>query len=502
MEVEELSSIQEACGTVGEALCTLSSPVLSLISWGLSSIREGTRNEQGSLADRAISLFSGALAWTVATPFLWLLPVHSIGHRLKWAGSREVSFRAAAETSVGETGRLKIFSLNAALGNGVMEAFNFSGTPVGLGKLRERSERIVEVIEREGVDLVALQEVFSPDEGEFLAQRLSELGYDVVYNAGSAMHGWVGYNSGLISAVKRTDQFQMKGAEFRSFRGRHSVDWFAAKGALMVEIVDSAGQTALFTNTHLQSDGPRQLRVRDRQVDQLKEWAKESEREILIGDMNCFLNSVDGGFAQGDAWIRGGRLANYQERYVSNAPEGIPYWGAAVCGSGVKANHLGDRNFVEFVRSWRPNGESGVDGVRASFLKRHRITSPCNDWKELLRGRDREEWISEYALLRYPFGGEWKELLAEAESLSDEELLARMARGLDELFGKGDLPSSRLEEVHRVSALRTELIEKVVNRKRMDRMFTRGFADASYRVADEYFDLSDHRALLGHVVFG
>lgn len=505
----------------GHLLSSIPSKSLDLFSYGFKRLLDGVWGGQHSGLRRLIDLPVGLATMALGgVPLVLASPLYFVGHALKSWGAPEFEYRT--ETSLpGEAkkiGQLKIFSLNAALGDKVMLPANFAGTGFTDLTLRERSDRILQALDREAPDLIALQEVFSPTEARHIADRLAERGYDVVFNSGHAMWGLAGYNSGLLTAVKRSSGLTLTHARYRDFKAGELPDLLAAKGAQLLDIADSAGNKMVFVKTHLQASSRHEVAIRDQQMAEIVAWIGDERRVVIAGDMNCF----DRHIAQASHWIKG-VLNGYQDGWK---PSHAGYLGVVLLGSGVHSHRLGQEGIETLAASQYDKAKevgstmSDADlkaAIERAFAKRHadyrygkgnsikdhaaaicRARGKNPPWqpllqtKEVLSIRDRSELISEYAIAQYDGTKSWEELQQEAATKSDDELTRASAESANR-------NRAALEEVYAVTSTRNALLEEVTGRNLNDRIFTKGFEGSSYLVAHHLRHLSDHAPLIGTI---
>jgi endonuclease/exonuclease/phosphatase family metal-dependent hydrolase len=307
---------------IGRAIKFIPSTSFGLMSYGVRTILDGAlgipKDENmgvvNRIAHRASRLVRGsAMALTGALITIVTSPLFLVGTKIAQVSSPELETKKAKNPSQNTTSELKLFQLNASLGHSVVGAVNHGGTAFSrLGK-KEHADQIIKAIIDGESNLVTLQEVFDPDIAEYMAEKLSDKGYDVSYNCGHAVGGLAGFNSGLLTAVKRSSNITLIESRFVRYdvgNNPFNEDFYAGKGVLATK-VEVDGKVMILANTHLQASGGKEVQFRQQEIDQAQDLINELAdgedcKVIFAGDMNCF----DRGVSQADEWIGSERFEN------------------------------------------------------------------------------------------------------------------------------------------------------------------------------------------------
>ncbi|BBI30298.1 hypothetical protein QKT49_gp158 [Acanthamoeba castellanii medusavirus] len=495
--------------------------------------------------------------------FALLLPTYVVGQTLHNVATPEDMEHAGATNmasrSTSDPGAIRLFNLNAALGDKILYAVNFGGTPFGKISLSDRAEQVVSAILNEDPDIVTLQEIFSTDMGTAIADALSRNGYEVFFNAGSRFCGYAGYNSGLLTAVKVTGDGERRVVDHRYHRYSDSanVDRFAAKGVLLVRCtVGDGDREMVVANTHLMASDPApgvEVAIRDSQIQEAVAWIADfasGAPAILAGDFNCY----DHGVSQGNEWLADesnealgisstGRayLAGFEEAYrfldPTNGDASLPF-PAMLVGSDVEdAAFATPFEQALGVLSGTPMPDDIGDSMgyyMTHFFKRlfrYRfpipdLERPFNETVKQLDGYfDKEialvvenrriaespqspiSLVDKISILlqgrdAYDVSTELEMLGTPATDLTPEEarrLLAEIAAMLVE--NDVELPPEQLAEANRCTFYR-ELQKQFFGRHRNDRVFhQKGAIEGHYSVRYDLMHLSDHLPLVGSYRF-
>lgn len=188
---------------------------------------------------------------------------------------------------------LTFMTWNTGLGPGFISIDNRLKKPL------ERVDAVVETIKNQNPSVVALQELFDVEATEAVVKKLNDMGYDCIHSILS--NSALGLSSGLLLAVKRDADVQMKIEEIKvwKFKNLVGLDQISNKGLLGVKIkISSREGTEKILNvftTHLQAsyDEAGYGEVRQAQisamVDKINAWASKSDPlngVVVCGDFN------------------------------------------------------------------------------------------------------------------------------------------------------------------------------------------------------------------------
>lgn len=148
---------------------------------------------------------------------------------------------------------------------------------------KERAEAIAEELSQTDYDILVFQEAFHP-----LARRIlsKKLGMKYPNHYGPANSSGVKYNSG-VWVMSKIPMKEIKQIRYRNCKG---YDCYSQKGAMMLEGSKNGNRFQLI-GTHLQSDGPQE--IRKSQYDQIRKelqdpYTKENVLQIICGDFNTY----------------------------------------------------------------------------------------------------------------------------------------------------------------------------------------------------------------------
>ncbi|MDF2550475.1 MAG: hypothetical protein K0S07_1542 [Chlamydiales bacterium] len=568
----ERHTVSAAFSTTGYIIATPPLKALDLFCHGLlrfkNSSSQATQAKRYSQASKLSKKTLGvAYMATGIAGFALLLPAYITGQTLRAIGDPKLRHLAPAEgASASEEvenpvermpGSLSLFNLNAALGGKILYPVNFGGTPFGEISLKNRANQIVDLILNEQADVVTLQEVFDPKIGRHIARRLSEIGYEAFYNAGSSYKGMVGFNSGLLTAVRIRDEIEVEKCDFHAYSDSANVDRFAAKGVLLVKcLID--GQEVVIANTHTMASDPefgKEIRIRDAQIQEARAWIQDFAEDaptLFCGDFNCH----DHGVNQGKEWLANEKneafgisdtardyLKEFAENYRFKNPaedSSLPFE-VMLVGSGVEDAYFATQ-FSEILQalSQESKPETALTPALFYFFKRllrDRYAMP--DIKlpldQLLQKLDpllqkEVKLVAENRLLPVPTPENLEETIAillqgrdQADILSELKILEPIlaAQGLDtsnwqemtseelrdELSSlipwllSGEVPIEELPDaliaVNEMNFYR-ELQKTIFGKNRNDRVFhqKKGLS-GFYTVRYEFSNLSDHLPITG-----
>jgi endonuclease/exonuclease/phosphatase family metal-dependent hydrolase len=190
----------------------------------------------------------------------------------------------------------------------------------GVSSKKDRRMRILaEHLRDNQYDIICLQELFQKKDFEMLCKHLPSE-YSCVHQTGS---GIVGSGLALFTRLPVREgslkfvPFRSSGPMSRFWEG----DWFAGKGAMLVQVILPDGQPLTIVNTHLQAGyGKRNYEMTKalQVLDMAKELdSKEHVNVLLMGDLNCEPGSLPWNLLmQRGNW----REFNRQRTPTANAP--------------------------------------------------------------------------------------------------------------------------------------------------------------------------------------
>lgn len=172
---------------------------------------------------------------------------------------------------------LKIISYNISA---LPKWFNLNGNPL------KRIEEIIDLLIKNDADVICLQEVFDIKIKNRIAQEL--LKYDFHYKPSNSMFY---LSSGLMILSK----YNIISKGFEAYNNYSGEDSFSEKGILFITIeINNTVYTII--NTHLNANAifslyRRCIKTREKQMDQLLKFVKNSNRDniLLCGDFNIDL---------------------------------------------------------------------------------------------------------------------------------------------------------------------------------------------------------------------
>ncbi|QPB44341.1 hypothetical protein [Medusavirus stheno T3] len=493
--------------------------------------------------------------------FALLLPTYIAGQTLRnvatlgadFDGERAVATNVASHSD-SDTGAVSLFNLNTALGDKILYAVNFGGTPFGKIPLAERAGQVVDAILREDPDIVTLQEVFSTDMGSLIGDALSRNGYEVFFDVGSRFCGYVGYNSGLLTAVKVTGDGERRviGHRYHRYSDAANVDRFAAKGVLLVKCtVGDGDRSVVIANTHLMASDPEpgvEVAIRDSQMREAVAWIADfaaGAPTILAGDFNCY----DHGVNQAKEWLADesnealgiastGRayLSGFEEHYQfldpTHGDAGLPF-SEMLVGSDVEDAAFAtpfEQALSILTGTPVPEDIDTMGYCVTHFFKRlfryrfpiPALEQPFSESVKQLDGyfdkeialivenrRIKESPQSPIALVdrisillqgrdAYDLSTELEMLGTSATDLTAEEARQQLAEIVSMLVeNDAELQPEQLSEANRCAFYR-ELQGQFFGRHRNDRVFhQKGAIEGAYSVRYDLMHLSDHMPLVG-----
>lgn len=162
--------------------------------------------------------------------------------------------------------------------------FNVWGLPAWInGASPSRQARIARALEELGSDVVLLQEVWTHQSYEVLAQHGKGDSRTWWTAAARRKGSFLGQN-GLLTLSR----YPIESAGLRPFTAASLPDSLMRKGALRVTLAIRPGQRVNVWNVHLQDGGP--PRVRAHQIGELVRWIEEADdgqiADIVGGDFN------------------------------------------------------------------------------------------------------------------------------------------------------------------------------------------------------------------------
>ncbi len=221
----------------------------------------------------------------------------------------------------------------------------------------KRAEQIGDIIVDKDYDVVCLQEVFSEDPRDILAEKLEQNGYNVIAKCGGPV--LIPQDSGLFFASK----FPIRSHNFEHFRMLSgeivNYDALAAKGFLRVSL-DLSGIMSnlnlIVYNTHFQADyGTKRNSVDIINRETFLESVSELERRNMEQEAALLINSYDySNFDSDECELVSGLSAQTKQRILEILQYIESY-------SGVRNKEL--NRIKESIYSIKFNGESKNTGM-------------------------------------------------------------------------------------------------------------------------------------------
>ena len=192
-------------------------------------------------------------------------------------------------------------------------------TPIKNSRQKERTEAIIEYLNKRDVDVILLQEAFSKRFQKHVRRDLSK-NYPYFYRLGTSKKLIRILNSGLVVLSKKP----IKVVDHRFFDHATGPDKFASKGVLLLDYPLPNNDQVQIAVTHLQSGhSDKKVAVRRTQLEVIKEVLETNKlldvTQIIMGDLN--VNSLKEGELESSLNLLGMNFIPSVDKFSSSRAE-------------------------------------------------------------------------------------------------------------------------------------------------------------------------------------